>query len=70
MIAGFDFFKLKVANQLRDAGFKGDAEAFAECLDMSYDNIKHVHHTEWNAKIAEELAEFKAENPHEFETQH
>lgn len=67
MIGSFAMFKCKVVRALNAAGFKGDAKELADSLDMSYDNIKHMPVTWWDRSIAKELAEFKAENPEEFE---
>lgn len=63
----FGFFKRKVVRALEKAGFKGDPYAFAECLDMSYEEVKHLNSNLWDEFIRRDLAAFKKENPHEFE---
>ena len=68
----FELYKKKVVTALKAEGFKGDAEAFAECLDMSYAEHSELdpdgHH--WTAAIMQDMREFKKENPNEFEIKH
>lgn len=66
MAAEFELFKSKVIRALRAEGFSGNAEEFADCLDMSFEEVKHLHHNMWGDFIRRDLAEYKKENPHEF----
>lgn len=70
MATAFGLYKAKVIRALMAAGFKHNAEEFADCLDMSFDEIKHLHHTQWGESIKRDLEEYRKENPHEFATQH
>lgn len=59
-----------VCTILEKSGFKGDCFNLANSLDMSFEEIAPKDIAEWGYLIGVDLAEFKAENPHEFETQH
>lgn len=56
-----------VCAQLEMSGFTGDAFALANSLDMSFEEIAPRDIAEWGALISQDLEEFKAENPSEFE---
>lgn len=66
MSTAFGLFKGKVIRALNAAGFKHNAEEFADCLDMSFEECKHLHHTMWGELIRRDLEEYRKENPHEF----
>lgn len=72
MSTAFGLYKGKVVKALTAAGFKGDPNKFAEYLRDSFEEAqaKDPSAATWSAMIQKDLAEFKAENPHEFETQH
>lgn len=66
MATAFGLFKSKVIRALHAEGFNGNAEEFADCLDMSFEEIKHLHHNMWGDFIRRDLEEYKKDNPHEF----
>lgn len=70
MSTAFGLYKAKVIRALMAAGYKHNAEEFADCLDMSFEEVKHLHHTEWSHHINRDLNEYRKENPHEFEIKH
>lgn len=72
MATAFGLYKAKVIRALTAAGFKGNAQEFAEYLQDSFEEAqaKDPSAATWTAMIHKDLAEFKAENPHEFATQH
>lgn len=72
MSTAFGLYKGKVVKALTAEGFKGDPHEFAEYLRDSFEEaqVKDPSANTWTAMIQKDLAEFKAENPHEFETQH
>ena len=59
-----------VCEQLERAGFTGDAFKLARSLDMSFEEISPRNLEAWGQLISDELEEFKAENPSEFEIKH
>lgn len=66
MATAFGLYKAKVIRALMAAGFKHNAEDFADALDMSFDEVKHLHHTMWNDFIRRDLEEYRKANPDEF----
>lgn len=67
MTNGFDTFKEKVIKHLNYAGFKGNAEEFADSLDMSYDDIKDLPVDQWDLHIKCDLVDYKLDVPEDFE---
>lgn len=72
MDTAFGLYKGKVVTALKAEGFKGDPHEFADYLVDSFEeaNAKDPSSATWAAMIQKDLAEFKAENPHEFEARH
>lgn len=72
MATAFGLYKGKVVRALMAEGFKGDPFEFAEYLVDSFEeaSAKDPSAETWTAMIQKDLAEFKAENPHEFEVRH
>lgn len=63
-------YRALAAKTLEDLLFKGNAWAFTECLDGSFDEIKDKPLEYWDSVILEDAEEYKKENPEDFETVH
>lgn len=65
----FERYKQKVITALKSEGFKGDAQELANSLETSYEehSAADPKGNHWTASIMQDLKEFKAENPEEFE---
>lgn len=63
----FELYKEKVVKALKEAGYNGDAESFAESLDMSYDAIKDLPSDKWELHIKCDLFDYKLDVPEDFE---
>ena len=60
MAAEFKLFKSKVIRALRAEGFSGNAEEFADCLDMSFEELSgKMPIDEWLPYLENELIEYK-----------
>lgn len=62
----WDIYKKLVIYCLLSANYKGNPYATASSLDMSFDEIKDEHYSEWFPKILDDLKEYASDCPELF----
>ena len=66
----WEMFSNVAAYLLLSCGYKGDAFKTADSLDMSFDEIKDLHYSEWLPKMMEDVKAYAADCPDLFPEQH
>ena len=66
----WEMFQHVAAYLLLSCGYKGNALETAESLDMSFDEVKDLHFSEWLQKMMEDVKAYAADCPELFPEQH